>query len=171
MIDMTYIWRVRRFCQTALSSDEAARRIKVRRLALFRGVLVRSGAQFTVGLSIVRPFGSIVRRNSVFFFLILKQQSTTLVSGSGSSVMKSTRSLLTLANSRISLNKSVQYCLTDLPSILDKSPPKIHCRPGIFSVKGLHFVNTSLDSKSCSVKSGRPSPTGSIKPELTVISR
>lgn len=110
----------------------------------------------------------------------------------GSSVMNKTRSRLTLANRRISLNNSVQYGLTERPSTRDKSPPiywisyniviftkqfykrvlpNIHCRPGTFKINGLHFVNTNLDSRSCSVNNGRPSPSGSIKPSPTVISR
>lgn len=47
-----------------------------------------------------------------------------LASGMGSSVMKSTRSRLTLAKRRISLNSNVQYGFTDRFSTLDKSPPE-----------------------------------------------
>lgn len=131
------------------------------------------------------------------FFLMLKLLSTILIREIGSSVINSTLSRLTLANRRISLNKSVQYGLTERFSTRDKSPPtlemlnfkliylltwticlsykynlpKIHCRPGTFNINGLHFVNTSLASKSCNVNNGRPSPNGSIKPSVTVISR
>lgn len=49
--------------------------------------------------------------------------------------------------------------------------PKIHCRPGDVSTNGLHLVNTIRASKSCSVNKGRPSPSGSIIPPPTVISR
>lgn len=58
------ICRVRRFCQTALSSVDGARKIIIRRFTLRRGVRVRSGVQLTVGL-FTDPFGSIVSRNSV----------------------------------------------------------------------------------------------------------
>lgn len=166
--------------------------------ALRRGVRVKSGAQFTTGLFAGCPLGSIVKRNSVsdekamrerfirnsiyrsivnqklphlLFLRTLKQQSTTFDKGNGSSVMKSTRSRLTLANTIISLNKSVQNCFTERPSMRDKSPPKIHCLPGTESVNGLHLVNTSRDSKSWSDSKGRPSPSGSIRPPPTVISR
>lgn len=132
-----------------------------------------------------------------------------LASEMGSSVMKSTRSRLTLAKRRISLKSNVQYCLIERPSTLDRSPPdwkkfnfglefsvlflahgininvsyrefamcsfvnlpKIHCLPGMASTNGLHLVKTSLASKSCSVSNGLPSPSGSIMPSLTVISR
>lgn len=49
--------------------------------------------------------------------------------------------------------------------------PNIHCRPGTANTNGLHFVNTNRASKSCNVSNGRPSPSGSIKPSFTVISR
>lgn len=107
----------------------------------------------------------------LLFFLTLKTQSTTLVKGNGSSVIKRTLSRLTLANRIMSLNNNVQNCFTELrPSIRDKSPPKIHVRPGMDNVKGLHLVKTKRDSRSCSDSKGRPSPNGSISP-LTVISR
>lgn len=106
----------------------------------------------------------------LLFFLTLKIQSTMFVKGKGSSVMNKTRSRLTFANKMMSLKSNVQNCLIERPSILDKSPPNIHCRPGIASVNGLHFVKTKRDSKSWSDNNGRPSPTGSIRP-LTVISR
>lgn len=57
------------------------------------------------------------------FFLTLNRDSVMLVSGTGSSVMNKTRSLLTLAKSKMSLNNSVQYGFTDRPSTRDKSPP------------------------------------------------
>lgn len=60
-----YICLVSKFCHTAFNSFDGARKIILRRLALFNGVRVKSGAQCTVGLSIVRPLGSIVRRNSL----------------------------------------------------------------------------------------------------------
>jgi hypothetical protein len=56
---------VSRFCQTAFNSVEGARKVMLRRFALFIGVLVRSGVQFTVGLFIGCPLGSIIKRNSV----------------------------------------------------------------------------------------------------------
>lgn len=60
-----YTCRCIRFCQTAFSSGDGARNIICFR-ALFLGVRVRSGVQCTVGLSAaIRPFGSIVMRNSV----------------------------------------------------------------------------------------------------------
>lgn len=59
------IWRVNRFCQTAFSSVDGARKTMLRRFTLRRGVLVRSGVQFAVGLFIVCPEGSIVSLNSV----------------------------------------------------------------------------------------------------------
>lgn len=49
--------------------------------------------------------------------------------------------------------------------------PKIHWRPGTDNTNGLHLVNTSRPSKSCNVSNGRPSPSGSINPSPTVISR
>lgn len=72
---------------------------------------------------------------------------------------------------KTNLKSNVQNCFTERPSILDKSPPNIHWRPGIVSIKGLHFVNTNRDSKSCKESKGRPSPSGSISPPPTVISR
>lgn len=60
-----YTCRCIRFCQTAFSSGDGARNI-ICFLAFFRGVRVKSGVQCTVGLSAaIRPFGSIVIRNSV----------------------------------------------------------------------------------------------------------
>ena len=59
------ICRVSKFCHTAFNSVDGARNTRVRRLTLFNGVLERSGVQFTVGLLIDCPTGSIVRRNSV----------------------------------------------------------------------------------------------------------
>ena len=59
------ICRVSKFCQTALSSVEGARRMTFRLLTLLKGVRVKSGVQFAVGLFNVCPLGSIVRRNSV----------------------------------------------------------------------------------------------------------
>lgn len=59
------IWRVSKFCQTAFSSVDGARRMIFRRLTLRNGVLVKSGVQFAVGLFIDCPLGSIVSRNSV----------------------------------------------------------------------------------------------------------
>lgn len=64
--------------------------------------------------------------NGLHFFRILNLDSTMSISIIGSSVMNSTRSRLTLANRRMSLNISVQYGLTDLPSTRDKSPPGKH---------------------------------------------
>lgn len=49
--------------------------------------------------------------------------------------------------------------------------PKIHCLPGTANTNGLHLVKTRRASKSWSVNRGRPSPSGSISPSLTVISR
>uniref|UniRef100_A0A1A9VWN4 Uncharacterized protein n=1 Tax=Glossina austeni TaxID=7395 RepID=A0A1A9VWN4_GLOAU len=66
---------------------------------------------------------------------------------------------------------SEQFCLksfTDLPSTLDKSPPKIHCLPCTAKVNGLHFVKTIRDSRSCRVSKGLPSPKGSMRPLLTM---
>lgn len=60
---------------------------------------------------------------NLLFFRILKLESTILASKIGSSVMNRTRSRLTLANRRISLNKSVQYGFTERPSTRDRSPP------------------------------------------------
>ena len=105
------------------------------------------------------------------FFLILKHESVIFPNCSGSSVINNTRSRLTLANNKISLNNKVQYGFTERPSTRDKSPPKIHWRPGAASINGLQRVNTRRDSKSCNVSKGRPSPNGSIKPPPTVISR
>lgn len=59
------ICRVSKFCQTAFSSVDGARRIMLRRLTLRNGVLVRSGVQLTVGLLAGCPLGSMVSRNSV----------------------------------------------------------------------------------------------------------
>lgn len=59
-----YTCRCIRFCQTAFSSCDGARKMICFR-ALFRGVRVKSGVQCTVGLSAMRPLGSIVMRNSV----------------------------------------------------------------------------------------------------------
>lgn len=59
------ICRVSRFCQTAFSSVDGARKTIFLRLTLLRGVLVRSGVQFTVGLLRDCPLGSMVSRNSV----------------------------------------------------------------------------------------------------------
>lgn len=60
-----YTCRCMRFCQTAFNSGDGARKIICLR-ALFLGVLVKSGVQCTVGLSAaMRPFVSIVMRNSV----------------------------------------------------------------------------------------------------------
>ena len=72
------IWRVKRFCHTAFSSVDGARNIIFLRFALFNGVRVKSGVQWTVGLSNVLPFGSIVRRNSVSEYLIRQLQEETL---------------------------------------------------------------------------------------------
>jgi hypothetical protein len=44
------ICRVSKFCQTAFNSVDGALRTIVLRFALLRGVLVKSGAQFTRGL-------------------------------------------------------------------------------------------------------------------------
>lgn len=62
---LPHICRCRRFCQTAFSSMEGARRTIVYLLELRLGVLVNSGVQCVVGLSTDLPFGSIVNRNSV----------------------------------------------------------------------------------------------------------
>lgn len=125
---------------------------------------------------------------------MLKQESVIVDSAIGSSVMNSTRSRLTLANNRMSLNSKVQYGFTERPSTRDKSPPrnntidieirgrlirtfrygilpKIHCLPWEASWNGLHLVKTIRASRSCNVNSGRPSPIGSIRPPPTVISR
>lgn len=126
---------------------------------------------------------------SIPFFLTLKNISITWDKGKGSSITKRTRSRDALANKRRSLNKRVQYCRALRPSTLVRSPPKIHCRPGLFNTKGykklycaeniqylllivltLHLVKTNLFSKSWTVSKGLPSPTGSINPALDVIS-
>lgn len=62
---LPHICRCRRFCQTAFSSMEGARRTIVYLLELRLGVRVNSGVQCVVGLSTDLPFGSIVNRNSV----------------------------------------------------------------------------------------------------------
>lgn len=62
-------------------------------------------------------------KNNLRFLRIVKHESMILARGMGSSVMKSTRSRLTLAKRRISLKSNVQYGFTDRPSTRDKSPP------------------------------------------------
>lgn len=113
--------------------------------------------------------------------------------GRGSSVINNTLSLDTLANSIMSLNNNAQYVRIVLPSTLLKSPPNIHCLPGLLNTKGyrnstsvysdrssiytdfhnltLHLVKTNLFSKSCTESNGRPSPRGSMSPASAVISR
>lgn len=63
--------------------------------------------------------------DNLHFFLILKHESVIFANNSGSSVIKSTLSRLTLANRRISLNNNVQYGFIERPSTRDKSPPKL----------------------------------------------
>lgn len=136
-----------------------------------------------------------MRNEDLPLFLTLKHDCITFANEIGSSITKRTRSRLTLANNKISLHSSVQYDLIVRPSIRNKSPPaewnyikcvkceclrlpcelfnlpKIHCRSGMANMNGLHLVNTNLDSRSCSVSNGRPSPVGSIRPLPMVISR
>lgn len=65
LFQFIYTWRKRRFCQTAFSSGVGVRKIIVRLREFFRGVRVKSGAQWAVGLSASLPFGSTTIRNSV----------------------------------------------------------------------------------------------------------
>lgn len=70
------------------------------------------------------------------FFLTLNCASDTVANATGSSVTKRTLSRETVANRRRSLKRRAQYGLTALPSTLDSSPPKIHCRPAVLRTKG-----------------------------------
>lgn len=71
---------------------------------------------------------------------MLNVQSTMCVSITGSSVMNSTRSLLTLANTIISLKSNVQYGFTDRLSTRVKSPPNWYQYK--YKCQHLHLHNT-----------------------------
>lgn len=62
--------------------------------------------------------------------------------------MNKTLSRDTFANSIRSLKSSVQYCCTLRPSTLPRSPPNIHCLPGLLKTNGWNerkmFLKTFL---------------------------
>lgn len=62
--------------------------------------------------------------------------------GIGSSVTNSTLSRDALAKSSRSLKSSAQYWRTLRPSTLLRSPPKIHCLPGLLSTKGYKKIKS-----------------------------
>lgn len=70
------------------------------------------------------------------FLRMLKKACVTDSSDNGSSVMKRTRSRLTLANTSRSVKSSAQNGLTARPSTRLRSPPNIHWRPGELSTNG-----------------------------------
>lgn len=81
---------------------------------------------------------------NILFFRKLNVESTIWVSSTGSSVINNTRSRLTLANTIISLNSSVQYGFTERPSTRDRSPPVKNYNPKMknsLTCTVFHFPN------------------------------